>query len=261
MKKRTLKKMTILIMAGLLATGLSACGKTNNSKKEEFDSNKTEHNAMISASEAFSKEGIWFHSEKSMVTKDAEIDYILIFDGNKNVTRYTTDITYADLRDLSNNEIIELAKEQDKALFETAMQEILDDAEYIINDTGYDEEDIIIYNKVIDAVNKAQYQEPKSYPFTLKAETDGTGNQTVNEILSYTYYTWTPRMYDDLGWFPDRWKSYRERTEETDLFFSNGKLTVYDMKFDGFGNLFQKVDEDHPGFILDSPDTEGIEVD
>lgn len=253
MMKKISKILSLIIITGLLVTSFTAC---SGSKDTTVDSSKSssKRDSVIPPSEAFSEEGIWFFSDTPMVTKDEIVDYTLVFDGNGNVTRYTTDFTYADLRDLSDEEILELAKEQDKELFESEMQQLLSDIEYSKS------RNIDLYNQLSSAITKAQYQEPKSYPFALKAITDGTGNETINEILQYTYCTWNTLILEETT-DPETWNAYTERDEETDLFVSPSKMTVYDMEFNGFGNLFQMVDEDHPGFILDSPDTEGIEVD
>lgn len=260
MKKKLFRNLSLIMMTILLIFSLFACGGSKDTGGEATDTSNTERDHVIPPSEAFAEEGIWFYSDSPMVTKDEKVDYTLVFDGNGNVTRYTTDFTYADLRDLSDEEILELAKERDKALFESEMQELLSTAENIIHPFRGDP-DPDLYNQVVSVIDNAQYQEPTSYPFALKAITDGTGNETINEILSYTYCTWNPWLFDDTGWYPDTWNTYRELDEETELFVSPSKMTVYDMQFNGFGNLFQKVEEEHPGFILDSPDTEGIEVD
>lgn len=254
MKKKLFRNLSLVMMTGLLIFLLSACGGLKDIGGETTDTSGVKRDRVIPPSEAFAEEGIWFYSDSPMVTKDEKVDYTLVFDGNGNVTRYKTDFTYADLRDLSDEEILELAKEQDKELFESGMQDMLSDFEHLKTN------DMDLYNQLSSAINNAQYQEPKSYPFTLKVLTDGTGNETANEILSYTYCTWNTLLRDtDID--PEIWNAYNERDEETELFVSPSKMTVYDMEFNGFGHLFQKVDENHPGFILDSPDTEGIEVD
>lgn len=262
MKKKLFRNLSLVMMTGLLIFSLSACGGLKDTGGETTGTSDTERDHVIPPSEAFAEEGIWFYSDSPMVTKDEKVDYTLVFDGNGNVTRYKTDFTYADLRDLSDEEIIELAKERDKALVDQVLQNYLSDADYIIHPYR-GEGDPDLYNQVISALNSAEYQEPTPSPFKLKIITDGTGNTTMNEILSYTYSGWYDYKTGDLENFlvPDKWKLYREYDEETELFISPSKMTVYDMEFNGFGNLFQKVDEEHPGFILDSPDTEGIEVD
>ena len=259
MKKKLFRNLSLVMMTGLLIFSLSACGGLKDTGGETTGTSDTERDHVIPPSEAFAEEGIWFYSDSPMVTKDEKVDYTLVFDGNGNVTRYTTDFTYADLRELSDNEIIELAKERDKALFDQAMQDYLSRAEYIMNPhMGLPDPDL--YDQVVSWINDAEYQEPTPSPYKLKITTDGTGNATKSEFLTYTYSTWNPFLSDDLGWHPDE-EPYLEFDKETGLFVSPSKMTVYDMEFNGFGNLFQMVDENHPGFTLDAPDTEGIEVD
>jgi len=259
MKKKLFRNLSLVMMTGLLIVSLSACGGSNDTGGETTGTRSTERDHAIPPSEAFAEEGIWFYSDSPMVTKDERVDYTLVFDGNGNVTRYKTDFTYADLRDLSDEEIIELAKERDEALFDQEMQDYLSYTENII---GSYESSINpdLYDQVVSWINDAEYQEPTPSPYKLKITTDGTGNATKSEFLTYTYSTWNSFLIDDLGWHPDQ-EPYLEFDEETGLFVSPSKMTVYDMEFNGFGNLFQMVDENHPGFTLDSPDTEGIEVD
>ena len=220
MKNKISKILSLTIMTGLLIATLTACGK---SKSTSVESSNT-MDSVIPPSKAFAEEGIWFHSDSPMVTKDEKVDYTLVFDGDGNVTRYTTNFTYADLRDLSNEEILELAKKQDKELFESTMQQLLSDIEYSKRINRID-----LYNQLSSAITKAQYQEPKSYPFTLKAITDGTGNETVNEILLYTYCTWNTFILDETT-DPETWNAYNERDGETELFVSPSKMTVVVVK-------------------------------
>lgn len=130
------------------------------------------------------------------------------------------------------------------------------------------------------ATESATYQEPQAQPYTLRIETDGTGNNTQSETISfdapsYSFYKaqlghmgesdyeeQTPA--DVLTWGIN--VSYTEagkaiRNEKIELFSPVNKQTVYDMTFAGFSGLATIVNENHAGFVLDTPDTKGIEVD
>lgn len=130
------------------------------------------------------------------------------------------------------------------------------------------------------ATKSATYQEPKAQPYTLHIETDGTGNNTQSETISfdapsYSFYkaqSGRKGQVDDEEQTPAdvlTWGinvSYTEagkaiRNERIELFSPVNKQTVYDMTFAGFSGLATIVNENHAGFVLDTPDTKGIEVD
>lgn len=285
MKKKISKILSLVIMTGLLIVSLSACGGSKNA------SNVTS-NEPISPSEIFNQEGIWFGSE-DMVTKDEEIDYILVFDGKGNVTRYNTTswgidvsqdlkcITYSDLEGLSNEEIIELAKERDKFIFEEEIKyeislgdTIIEDCRREVNDVDNSPENKELYQDRLDAnlellsrMEELPYQEPKAYPFTLEIETDGTGNHTSKEILRYSYlwfdFTRTGQHFGERLTMEEinQTNFYDEQESELSLYPGLENMTVYDMQFNGFSGLYLLVEEGLPIFVLDSPDAEGVKVD
>lgn len=82
----------------------------------------------VPASQAFAQAGVWMQYDgDEQIGKDVEIERILAFDGNGNVTAYQCDgVTFADLNGLSDEEIIEFAKQQDKAVFEAEKQAAID---------------------------------------------------------------------------------------------------------------------------------------
>lgn len=264
MKKWIIRRVFLVIISGLLILPLSACGETKNISG-------TKNNETIFAKEAFEQKGIWFHSGNGVVEKDKKIKAILIFDGNGNVTHYRTNITFADLRGRSQEGIIELAKEQDKALFEEAMQKYISlakDADISMYSYSFDsEEEYREYlDKQISIFTEMPYQEPEAYPFALKIETDGSGNNTSKETLIYSYRTWDTTIFeiDGATLSMDKllsWEGYYEKKGEIELYPVFGNMIVYDMQFNGFSELSLQVEEGHAGFVLDTPDTEGIEVD
>lgn len=262
MKKELKRVLLVIMVTGLLTVSLVACkGSGDAGNTDAVDGGP--RRSAIPVSEAMAQEGIWFYC-KDPVTKDAEITYTLIFDGNGNVTRYTSDFTFAELKDLSNKEIIEFVKERDAIGFEEQMQRYIRSSESALEDgSSYLlQYEPVYFEELIAAVNSAEYQEPTPYPYSLKIITDGTGNETVNEILTYNYTTWDQSLWDEYGgvWYEESWEAYSKYDGELELFVAPTDMTVYDKQFNGFGNLYTIVDEEHPGFILDYPDTEGIET-
>lgn len=316
MKKRRLTAAAVAT-ACLLTLTLAGCGGANDVKSAS---------EPLAVSQAFGQKSVWVQYNKNdAIEKDGEIDRILVFDGNGNVTAYQCDgATFADLNGKSDDEIVEMAKEQDKEVFDTERQDALDSTAPAIEriQSAYDalkdeydsgtytswlggsalsdltdadlEQTKSIYNQTLSeleallnaakdgqaATKSATYQEPKAQPYTLRIETDGTGNNTQSETISfdapsYSFYKaqlghmgesdyeeQTP--VDVLTWGIN--VSYTEagkaiRNEKIELFSPVNKQTVYDMTFAGFSGLATIVNENHAGFVLDTPDTKGIEVD
>lgn len=316
MKKRRLTAAAVAT-ACLLTLTLAGCGGTNDVKSAS---------EPLAVSQAFGQKSVWVQYNKNdAIEKDGEIDRILVFDGNGNVTAYQCDgATFADLNGKSDDEIVEMAKEQDKKAFDAERQDALDSTAPAIEhiQSAYDalkdeydsgtytswlggsalsdltdadlEQTKSIYNQTLSeleallnaakdgqaATKSATYQEPKAQPYTLRIETDGTGNNTQSETISfdapsYSFYKaqlghigesdyeeQTPA--DVLNWGIN--VSYIEagkaiRNERIELFSPVDKQTVYDTTFAGFSGLATIVKENHAGFVLDTPDTKGIEVD
>lgn len=316
MKKRRLTAAAV-VTACLLTLTLAGCGGTNDVKSAS---------EPLVVSQAFGQKSVWVQYNKNdAIEKDGEIDRILVFDGNGNVTAYQCDgATFADLNGKSDDEIVEMAKEQDKKVFDTERKDALDSTAPAIEhiQSAYDalkdeydsgtytswlggsalsdltdadlEQTKSIYNQTLSeleallnaakdgqaATKSATYQEPKAQPYTLRIETDGTGNNTQSETISfdapsYSFYKaqlghmgesdyeeQTPA--DVLNWGIN--VSYTEagkaiRNERIELFSPVNKQTVYDTTFAGFSGLATIVNENHAGFVLDTPDTKGIEVD
>nr|DAH84288.1 MAG TPA: ABC-type Fe3+ transport system, periplasmic binding protein [Bacteriophage sp.] len=316
MKKRRLTAAAVATACLLILT-LAGCGGTNDVKSAS---------EPVAVSQAFGQKSVWVQYNKNdAIDKDGEIDRILVFDGNGNVTAYQCDgATFADLNGKSDDEIVEMAKKQDKKVFDTERQDALDSTAPAIEhiQSAYDalkdeydsgtytswlgesalsdltdadlEQTKSIYNQTLSeleallnaakdgqaATKSATYQEPKAQPYTLRIETDGTGNNTQSETISfdapsYSFYKaqlghmgesdyeeQTPA--DVLNWGIN--VSYTEagkaiRNERIELFSPVNKQTVYDTTFAGFSGLATIVNENHAGFVLDTPDTKGIEVD
>ena len=316
MKKRRLTAAAVAT-ACLLTLTLAGCGGTNDVKSAS---------EPVAVSQAFGQKSVWVQYNKNdAIDKDGEIDRILVFDGNGNVTAYQCDgATFADLNGKSDDEIVEMAKEQDKQAFDTERQDALDSTAPAIDsiqsayDTLKDEYDSGTYTSGLGgsalsdltdadleelkslydqtltdleaqlnaakdgqaATKSSTYQEPKAQPYTLRIETDGTGNNTQSETISfdapsYSFYKaqlgrmgqsdyeeQTPA--DVLTWginVSSAEAGKAIRNERIELFSPVNKQTVYDMTFAGFSGLATIVNENHAGFVLDTPGTKGIEVD
>ena len=98
--------------------------KGQETEKTEKPAKETGKKKVLTVNEAFIRKGIWFYSPDGTPGKNRKIQAIMAFDGKGNVTRYETQCgesdsfewatTYSDLKDLSEEEILELAKELDR---------------------------------------------------------------------------------------------------------------------------------------------------
>lgn len=280
--KNLIKRVVSISLAIALAVSLTACGQKEISPSEARDELREKEMAkVIPLSEAFSEEGIWFYYDYAdrdkNITKD---DYvrggILQFDGKGNATYYEFNnvdnyLTFADLNDLSDEEIIAKAKEltsqassnsQDNDLdkLDEKIAEVsswLDEVKAVENEItednrdAYNEERAALqtqYDELIKEKNELQTQKsmtPTAITFELHIKTDGTGNNTESEQLV-------------VG----------DKTFSFDTAISN--QVVYDSAYSGLVMmknswfdecLVRKVEEGHPGFRLDTPDTKGIKID
>lgn len=288
MKSKLITRATAGLAACVLAVSLTACGGAGgagdirNSKEP------------VALSQAFGTKGLWFESYDAP-GKDEGINTVLSFDGEGNVTRYDmSGVDFSDIKDLSDEEIIELAKKQDKKNFEawsessiSSIDELLDgkdsamaDAQDELNQViaaGAPEEIIAEYQQNIedvesnyselqgqrDRVEALEYQEPSAVPYELTIETDDSGNNTAEETLSFTvpvaaYYEYDSPYDEDVLW-EDKEMRYTVSLLEDPVEMS----VVYDRRYAGYSGpgLWTQVGENFNVFGLDTPDTEGIEVD
>lgn len=280
--KKLSKVFALTIATSLMALSLTACGGSKGDVKTAKE--------PISASEAFNQEGIWFYmGNDGKVGKDENISSILVFDGKGNVTDYDcSTLTFSDLKELSNDEIISLAKKLDKDVFESDIsnlkssidKEITNVSETkgaIVNEMNevkelepdksseieefYSEDidllqvDLNNLDNLLAEVSNLKYKEPDAVPYTIHIETDTSGNNTKEETLSFE------KKYRATYYSDNMTQIENSSTAEIQLFPDYGIQTVYDMNFRGFATIVTLVSEDHAGFILDTPDAKGIEVD
>lgn len=327
MKTKLLKNTCKALACFTLILSLTACGNSNNIPKSK---------EPVTAHNAFNSESVWFEfSNKGIVDKEEEISHIFSFDGKGKATVYNSnDLKFADLKGLKKDDVIKLAKEQDKANFDSKKEDIIkgfqddinkrkeaydqlkseyDNKTYTtlrnsmspIRDEGklrqwYEERlnpektrlDLldILKNKV-DAI---EYKEPQPVEFSLSGKTDKSGNALESETIkftSYEYFEWArDLLYNGITSLSnekilkldskDLLKILEESAKKADpkftwdmLGYSPSKIDidlepanidaqpVYDMYFGGYVDLMTQVDKEQAGFVLDTVDTKGIDID
>ena len=129
MKQYTRRNVLKLLGVGAVTVaglGLVGCGGSD----EGAGGAASSASEPVPASQAFAQAGVWMQYDgDEQIGKDVEIERILSFDGNGNVAVYPCDgATFGHLTGRSNAQIIELAKEQDRAGFEAGKQTAIESA-------------------------------------------------------------------------------------------------------------------------------------
>lgn len=280
MKQYTRREALKLFGIGTVAVaglGLTGC----NGLGEGTGGGAQKSSEPVPVSQAFGQAGVWMaYGGNEQIGKNTSVWSVLVFDGNGNVTVYDTyglamnggtsydGVTFGDLDGMSNDEIIDLAKQKDRERFDATKQSAIDETNEEIENPGRTD-----YGANLAAgqqVNEAaEYQEPEAVPFTLRLETDNTGNNAASETLSFEHQSLNSSHFysgSHIGSHPDRYADEAlYETEQVDIDLSapaySTNSTVYGTTFGGYSGLATVVNEGHAGFTWDTPDTEGIEVD
>ena len=268
MEFKLITKVAAGFAACALAVSLSACGGASGA--DEIHNSKE----PVSVSQAFGAKGLWFVTDEGEAPgKDQQIEAILSFDGDGNVTHYdVADLDFGDLKDLSDEEIFNRLNEWDRKGFDEWVKNRLHELDVQIEDNeAWDPANpvqaenksarIAGLKETRGQIEALEYQEPKAVPFKLSIETDDSGNNTAEETLSYTiqvpvYYEFDSPYDENILWADE---------EQVYTFTSIGTDSpmVYEKYYNGYyeAGLWTQVGEDFSVFTLDTPDTEGIEID
>ncbi len=149
----------------------------------------------IPAEQAFGTKSVWFDKGSGVdIDDESTVDYIYVFDGKGSVTAYQTGYypstdngavttTYGDLLGLSEDELIQLAKDRDKDCFDNARENYLSTsakffADKAEQDTSKAEEITKKGEEFQKILSMTEYEEPAAKPFYLKANSS-------EEMLSF----------------------------------------------------------------------------
>lgn len=222
--------------ACLLAVSISGCGSTNgNDNAGDSARSEPETNEATPASTAFGQKSVWMQYSDDQISKDTGVERILVFDGKGNVTVYDTRgivlnggtsyeaVRFGDLDGLSDDEIIDLAKKKDRERFDATKQSAIDETNEDIESFAGMPDHIKNAEEGQKVNEAAEYQEPKAVPFTLKLETDGTGNSAASETLSFEHQSLNSSHFysgSHIGSHPDRYADEAlYKTEQVDISF------------------------------------------
>ncbi len=239
--------------------------------------------AEITPSEAFNQKGLWFNvfAYEGSLGKDSELLEVWDFDGNGNVTVIpTSEVTLGDLKDLSDEEILEKVKQK---LLNDQQKKKINEQDQLkgINESraGTHRYFKVLYDKPMSMTNFELYDTLHLSPvkFDLHVKTNQSGNEAKLEKMtaSYSYPAW-PFVTDGPG-FPE-YDENKNRMSSGEITLKEKSINiemktpesavVYDKKYVGFADgrnkHFLKAAKSLDSKTvckLDTPDTKGIKVD
>lgn len=219
--------------------------------------------------------------EESTPDKDNPIVAYIFTDNGKSTTYNANDGKYdlGDMKDKSQDEILKIAKKEDKETVERERKDVLGDArnDRDVQKTNYDEsikndgknasttkqqkgvfED---YNKKYKDLKNLKYTEPKERDLKIGVVEDGTGNDTEKE----RFYAFPRYIDDDSYEFVTDTKTINHYMYEMEG--THKDMTVYDDKYaylsssdsgdDGY-YLATKVGKKSEKSALDKPDSKYV---
>lgn len=217
-----------------------------------FDS-KTE----IPAEQAFGTKSVWFDKGSGVdIDDESTVDYIYVFDGKGSVTAYQTGYypstdngavttTYGDLLGLSEDELIQLAKDRDKDCFDNARENYLSTsakffADKAEQDTSKAEEITKKGEEFQKTLSKTEYEEPAAKPFYLKANSS-------EEMLSFQIRRFNEQYAD--YYLKDSSNAGTFETVNKDLELKPIDAVQLDgMRLQGYSRIVTSVGPNNKGF-------------
>lgn len=232
----------------------SAAGESRVSKATAafFDS-KTE----IPAEQAFGTKSVWFDKGSGVdIDDESTVDYIYVFDGKGSVTAYQTGYypstdngevttTYGDLLGLSEDELIQLAKDRDKDCFDNARENYLSTsakffADKAEQDTSKAEEITKKGEEFQKTLSMTEYEEPAAKPFYLKANSS-------EEMLSFQIRRFNEQYAD--YYLKDSSNAGTFETVNKDLELKPIDAVQLDgMRLQGYSRIVTSVGPNNKGF-------------
>lgn len=236
------------------AGSASTAGESRVSKATAafFDS-KTE----IPAEQAFGTKSVWFDKGSGVdIDDESTVDYIYVFDGKGSVTAYQTGYypstdngavttTYGDLLGLSEDELIQLAKDRDKDCFDNARENYLSTsakffADKAEQDTSKAEEITKKGEEFQKPLSKTEYEEPAAKPFYLKANSS-------EEMLSFQIRRFNEQYAD--YYLEDSSNAGTFETVNKDLELKPIDAVQLDgMRLQGYSRIVTSVGPNNKGF-------------
>ncbi|PKU89559.1 hypothetical protein CQR46_1290 [Bifidobacterium pseudolongum subsp. globosum] len=217
-----------------------------------FDS-KTE----IPAEQAFGTKSVWFDKGSGVdIDDESTVDYIYVFDGKGSVTAYQTGYypstdngavttTYGDLLGLSEDELIQLAKDRDKDCFDNARENYLSTSAKFFADKA--EQDTAKAGEITKkgeefqkTLSKTEYEEPAAKPFYLKANSS-------EEMLSFQIRRFNEQYADYYLEGSSNAGTFETVTKDLDL-KPIDTVQLDGMRLQGYSRIVTSVGPNNKGF-------------
>ncbi len=211
----------------------------------------------IPAEQAFGTKSVWFDKGSGVdIDDESTVDYIYVFDGKGSVTAYQTGYypstdngavttTYGDLLGLSEDELIQLAKDRDKDCFDNARENYLSTsakffADKAEQDTSKAEEITKKGEEFQKTLSKTEYEEPAAKPFYLKANSS-------EEMLSFQIRRFNEQYAD--YYLEDSSNAGTFETVNKDLELKPIDAVQLDgMRLQGYSRIVTSVGPNNKGF-------------
>lgn len=312
--RRQIVKHMGLAAGCLLLSPLSGCSTNDRpidsadntaSDKEQFD--WLEATGTYTPSDAFKQKGLWFTfgndyaDGRESVAKDTSITAIFEFNGDGTVTCWnvydetgSSVIRFRDLEGLSDKEVLSMAKEHwpiSQGEFESKKQNVIDELSSSYEDLkaeAADNPDLNVENAYFsrffeDLKSMSLPKEPEGKSYSLKVQTDDTGNNTEYEkvclptcgypgVLSLSgggAAAWGRKELwysllraDDDTKYESISNSYLSCyvNREVNLIESDTSDDVYSSTYQGFGGIVTRTGGS-ASFVLDEPTSDEVEAD
>lgn len=250
--------MKKLLLFSALMPLLFACGNNDEDtgeSSEQTESPQEESDEIeeinenlspeVPISKAFDEHAVWFYTSsnpaRSVPERDTDIWQIFVFndgmvthfpiwDLGLNEDANNKQITYEDILDLSDEEIVRMAEEARERVAVSRFEK------------GFENSDILE-----DALNADLTTD---YPIDIKL--DGSGNSVDSYSINYLSYLY----WQDADSYESFYNRYQTDgiTEEFSLSFrqEGGNYQIYDQHFANVGPLFTRVDSSEHRFFRDS---------
>ncbi len=211
----------------------------------------------IPAEQAFGTKSVWFDKGSGVdIDDESTVDYTYVFDGKGSVTVYQTGYypstdngavttTYGDLLGLSEDELIQLAKDRDKDCFDNARENYLSTsakffADKAEQDTSKAEEITKKGEEFQKTLSKTEYEEPAAKPFYLKANSS-------EEMLSFQIRRFNEQYAD--YYLEDSSNAGTFETVNKDLELKPIDAVQLDgMRLQGYSRIVTSVGPNNKGF-------------
>lgn len=212
-------------------------------------------------------------NEDNPIEKESEIDYyILTKDGKAQVFDGTSDTTLGDVSKMKDDEIKKLMEKEDKKYFnedkndviksleegDKVVQEVMEgkkeinvseDEDALKYTKKYIDENGNVPKKSLDKIKDIDYSKPKPFKIDLAVNTDGSGNETDDEVFKFKAHGFsesTKEASDDTS--SDEYYYTNSAVTRTAKFMKDMKLVkgsddtvavtdIYDKKYAGLSYL------------------------